>query len=531
MYSFLKNNIFSISLGTTLSKFAGFLRQIFIAALFGVGFAYDAYNYAYIIPGFLIIIIGGINGPLHNAVVAVLTPLEEKRARQVLQNISLKIILLLLIISLIIFFNSELIINLIGPSLDEETKLIATRQLKILSPCIPLSGFNGLSYGALNSKNKFFTSSISPIIVSIVSIIFISIYWFFNLKNKIFYNLFYVELLPLATLAGTFIQVIIQIYKTHEIGLIKFKLFNFRKRYSEENRIFNLIIPASFASGLGQINVFIDMFFASNFKGAASGLAYGNFLIQAPLGILSNALILPLLPKFSELINKKNNQKLNKILITSIEYCLLATFLLTGFFVCFNDLLIDLVFQRGAFNIQSAIIVKNILIAYALGLPAYLYRDLLIRIYYSMEEISLPFNLSIYGIGLNFLFDWMLIGAPIPNSGHLLPFNFGVVGLVLSSGIVNFIICIILSIRLKNFIKPLPHMDLLRKTFFIFIACIFSIIISHNIINFYDPKLYVFVKVFMLIVGSSIYFSLYFLLTKWLKVNKLEMKTLIKYFK
>ena len=80
MYSFFKNNIFSISIGTTLSKFAGFLRQIFIAALFGVGLAYDAYNYAYIIPGFLIVIIGGINGPLHNAVVAVLTPLEDNKA-------------------------------------------------------------------------------------------------------------------------------------------------------------------------------------------------------------------------------------------------------------------------------------------------------------------------------------------------------------------------------------------------------------------------------------------------------------------
>ena len=142
MFSFLKNNIFSISLGTTLSKFAGFLRQIFIAALFGVGAAYDAYNYAYIIPGFLIIIIGGINGPLHNAVVAVLTPLEENRASQVLQNISLRIILLLLVIAILIFFNTELIINIIGPNLDKETQLMAARQLKILSPCIPLSGFN-----------------------------------------------------------------------------------------------------------------------------------------------------------------------------------------------------------------------------------------------------------------------------------------------------------------------------------------------------------------------------------------------------
>ena len=218
MYSFLKNNIFSVSLGTTLSKFAGFLRQVFIAALFGVGAAYDAYNYAYIIPGFLIIIIGGINGPLHNAVVAVLTPLKGNRARQVLQNISLRIILLLLIISILIFYNAELIINILGPNLVQETKLIAARQLKILSLCIPLSGFNGLSYGALNSKNKFFTSSISPIIVSIVTIIFISIYWFLNLKNQIFNNLFYAELLSLATLAGTFIQTIIQIYETHKIG-------------------------------------------------------------------------------------------------------------------------------------------------------------------------------------------------------------------------------------------------------------------------------------------------------------------------
>jgi len=265
------------------------------------------------------------------------------------------------------------------------------------------------------------------------------------------------------------------------------------------------------------------MFFASSFKGAASGLAYGNFLIQAPLGILSNALILPLLPKFSELINKKNDQKLNKLLITSIEYCLLATFLLTGFFICFNDLLVDLVFQRGAFNIQSAIIVKNILIAYALGLPGYLLRDLLIRIYYSIEETRLPFNLSIYGIGLNFLCDWILIGAPIPNSGNILPYNFGVIGLVLSSGIVNFIICIILSIRLTNFIKPLPHMTLIRKTFLIFIACIFSIIVSHNINNFYSPSLNEFEKVWLIIFGSVIYFSLYFLLTKYLKVNKLQL--------
>ena len=81
MHSFFKKNVFSISFGTSLSKLAGCIRQIFIAAAFGVGVTYDAFNYAYIIPGFLLIIIGGINGPLHNAVVAVLTPLNKKKWR------------------------------------------------------------------------------------------------------------------------------------------------------------------------------------------------------------------------------------------------------------------------------------------------------------------------------------------------------------------------------------------------------------------------------------------------------------------
>ena len=78
MNSYFKNNVVSISFATSLSKVAGFIRQIFIAAAFGIGITYDAYNYAYIIPGFLLIIIGGINGPLHNAVVAVITPLKRR---------------------------------------------------------------------------------------------------------------------------------------------------------------------------------------------------------------------------------------------------------------------------------------------------------------------------------------------------------------------------------------------------------------------------------------------------------------------
>ena len=107
MHSFLKNNVFSISFGTILSKLAGCIRQIFIAAAFGVGITYDAFNYAYIIPGFLLIIIGGINGPLHNAVVAVLTPLNKKNGGIILTQVSIKLSILLFILAILIYSNSN----------------------------------------------------------------------------------------------------------------------------------------------------------------------------------------------------------------------------------------------------------------------------------------------------------------------------------------------------------------------------------------------------------------------------------------
>jgi len=116
------------------------------------------------------------------------------------------------------------------------------------------------------------------------------------------------------------------------------------------------------------------MFFASSFQGAASGLAYGNFLIQAPLGILSNSLILPLLPKFSKLRSDKDYIGLQKKLISGIEYCFLTTIFLTAYFITFNNQVVQLVFQRGSFDYLAALIVKNILIAYAVGIPFYLYK-------------------------------------------------------------------------------------------------------------------------------------------------------------
>ena len=519
MHSYFKNNVVSITFATSLSKVAGFLRQIFIAAAFGIGITYDAFNYAYIIPGFLLIIIGGINGPLHNAIVAVLTPLKRRDGGLVLTKVSLKLTLLFFILGVVIYYYSGFIINLIAPNLSNEAKSIASYQLRILTPCIPLSVFIGLSFGALNSRNKFFISSISPAITSLITILFISVSWTLNHQNTNSNYLFYSGLLATATLTGTCIQFAVQCWEIHKIGLLRFQLKGNSVK-DEEKRILKLIAPASISSGLGQINVFIDMFFASSFQGAASGLAYGNFLIQAPLGVLSNALILPLLPKFSKFNSNQETKNLEKSLISGIEYCFLTTLFLTGFFITFNNQIVQFVFQRGAFNYEAVFLVKNILIAYAVGIPFYLYRDLLVRTYYSIEKPRLPFQLSLAGIILNVFFDWVLLGAPINDVGNLFPYNFGVIGIILSSGIVNFIICVFLSTSFYKYKINLPKTILLKKIVLISLACFISSTFCSLLIKDIDGYNSNILNLILIAIGFLIFSIIYFLTTKLFGVNK-----------
>ena len=122
----------------------------------------------------------------------------------------------------------------------------------------------------------------------------------------------------------------------------------------------------------------------------------------------------------------------------------------------------------------------------------------------------------------NIFFDWFLIGAPIKNFGNLSPYNFGVVGIILSSVIVNYIVCILLSLNLRNENIHLPNLDLLRKISLMSLAAFIDSTLCFTILkttnnNNSNPG-----EFLLLIFGSLTFFVIYFLLTKYFKVNKFK---------
>ena len=106
-----------VAIATLVSKIFGLLRQVAIAAAFGNGTAYGAYNFAYVIPGFLLILLGGINGPFHSAIVSVLAKRDRREVAAIIDSITTIVTGVLLLVSIALVIFAEPLLHLVAPGL------------------------------------------------------------------------------------------------------------------------------------------------------------------------------------------------------------------------------------------------------------------------------------------------------------------------------------------------------------------------------------------------------------------------------
>ena len=177
--------------------------------------------------------------------------------------------------------------------------------------------------------------------------------------------------------------------------------------------------------------------------------------MQTPLGLISNALLVPLLPTFSRLTAPEDRPQLIARIRQGLMLSTASMLPLGALFLALAAPIVALVYERGAFDAQAAQLVTGLLMAYGIGMPAYLGRDVLVRVFYALGDGSTPFRLSLAGIGLNVLFDWALVGGPSP-WGPQLPFNFGAPGLVLATVLINALTCLALLLVLQQRLGGLP---------------------------------------------------------------------------
>jgi len=457
----LKRIALIVAMATALSKVAGLLRQQVIAAAFGVGAAYDAYNYAYVLPGFLLILLGGINGPFHSAMVSVLARRPRQEGAYVLAAMNTLVGAALIAITLLLVVAADPLTSLVGPGLDGPRHDIAVLQLRWMAPMALFAGLIGLGFGALNAADEFWLPAVSPLLSSLAVIVGVGLLWWhlgaaITLPSEAVLGGI---VLAATTTLGAVLQWLIQLPALARQGLNQFKLV-WDWRHPGVREVLKVMGPATLSSGMLQINVFVDLFFASGISGAAAGLGYAGLLVQTPLGLLSNALLVPLLPVYARLTAPEDRPQLIARIRQGLMLSNASMLPLGALMIGLAGPIVALVYQRGAFDQRASTLVASLLVAYGVGMPAYLARDVLVRVFYALGDANTPFRWSVGGIGLNALFDWVLVGGPTPGWGLLLPkLNFGAPGLVLATALVNIFTGLGLLVVLHRRLEGLPLGD------------------------------------------------------------------------
>ena len=442
-----------VAAATLISKVFGLVRTQAIAAVFGVGVVADAFNYAYVIPGFLLVLLGGINGPFHSAIVSVLAKRPKSEAAPLVETVTTFVGGLLLLVTIALIFFAPGIIDLVAPGLGTtpnglEVRAIAIGQMQIMAPMALLAGLIGIGFGTLNAANLYWLPSVSPLFSSVTVIIGLGVLaWQLGAKvTTPQYAMLGGAVLAWGTLAGAVLQWLIQVPAQWKSGMGTLRLrFDFNQPGVKE--VTKIMAPATFSSGMSHINLYVILILASYIPQAASALQYAGLLIQTPLGILSNVILVPMLPIFSRLADPQDWDELKGRIRQGLLLTAITMLPLGAITIALAVPIVRVVYERGAFDRNASQLVSSLLVMYGIGMFVYLGRDVLVRVFYALGDGDTPFRISMVSIFFNIIFAYVffkMLGAP---------------GLVLATVVVNIISMLLLFWMLDRKLHGLPWIE------------------------------------------------------------------------
>lgn len=437
-----------IAVVTIVSKLIGFVRDIIIANYYGAAMVSDAYYYAYQIPSLSLILLGGVGGPFHSATVAIFSKLipnlQEKPSEYVNKLYSTFMtatIIFFLALSAIMFIFPRQIMGLIISGGSPDMINLAATHLKIMTPLLVIGGIVGIYYGMLIIYRQFMLPNLSPIIMSL-AIIGVVIAAPSDQKGYA---------LAWATTIGAILQLIIQYPNIRKLGYKLKPNFAFTNN-PEFKEICELLFPAVLSSTVGQIHIYVDMFFTSSIsEGAWTAIGYANRVFQFPVGILVTAFLVPLFPIFAKLVADKDYNGIKNYFNKGVGVLFFGAIpIIIGILVVGMDA-VRLVFERGLFDEKATFMVTEALWFLSVSIIPYVFRDSITRVYYSFNDSKTPFVVAFSSIVLKLVLNYVLISK----------MHFGIGGITLSTSLVTLFNACVLGMFITK------KMDMDYKSLFI----------------------------------------------------------------
>ena len=439
MSSKLLKSTFTVGGMTTISRIFGLIRDVVIARLFGAGAGVDVFIVAFRIPNFLRRLFA--EGGFSQAFIPVLAEYKEQRdeasVKALVDQTSATLGLVLFLVTVIGVFTAPLLIMIFAPGFEDAKHVIATDMLRVTFPYILFISLTAFAASILNTYKQFAIPAFTPVLLNL-SLISCAIW----LAPKMD--------VPITALAwGVLIAGIAQLLFQFPF-LMRLKLFprpGLNRDKEGVKRILKLMLPTLFAVSIVQINLLVDTIFASNLAdGSISWLYFSDRMVEFPLGVFGIALATVLLPNLSSEHAKKETGKFSSMMDWALRWVfLIAVPAAIGLAVLAVPVLATL-FQYGEFTSYATIMSGKSLLAYSLGLPAFILIKVFATGFFSRQDTKTPVKIGAFAMFANIGLNFLLVG------------QFAHVGLALATSLSAILQAFLLFwlLRKEGFYRPEP---------------------------------------------------------------------------
>jgi len=407
---------------TGLSRILGFVRDILTAAVLGAGPIADAFFVALKLPNLFRRITA--EGAFSVAFVPLYSKTLEEEGQErasIFASNAFSIMLMILVpFTIIAVIAMPYIIYAIAPGfVDDPLRYeMAVNLSRITFPYMVMISLTALLGGVLNAHNKFAPFAAAPILFNVSLII--ALLYFTGFTENAGYAMAYGILLAGLT------QLLLLFYFIFRNNIhVRFKKPDFTPKVK---KTFRLMGPGVLGAGVMHLNLFADLVIASMLSaGSISYLYYADRLNQLPLGMIGVAVGTALLPMLSRVVAAKDVVGANNLFNRSLEISMILALPAAIALFTIPETLIGTLFERGKFTAQDTVIASNVLMGYAIGLPAYVAAKVFSTAYWSRQDTMSPVKISIFITAVNIALSLILI------------FPFGVAGIAVSTGLVGWL--------------------------------------------------------------------------------------------
>ncbi len=399
---------------TFLSRLTGLARDMLMASILGTGMVADAFFVAFKLPSLFRRLFA--EGAFSSAFVPIFSSLLRRDGRDAARHAegvlaarrfaeeALAALALVLLALLAIFeiFMPWLMLGLAPGFVSDPPKFdLAVELTRITFPYLVFVSLVSLMGGVLNSLGRFAAQAAAPILLNVALVGVLLIF-----RDHIAAN---GHALAWGVFAAGVLQLGGMLFACWRAGFV------LRPRWPRLTQpvreLGRLLVPGVIGSSAAQVNIAVDIIIASLLPtGSVSYLFYADRLVQLPLGAVGVAVGTALLPLLARQLSAGDQSGAMHSLNRAIELVLLLCVPATVALMIAGQPIVEVLFERDQFTAASTSATAAAVVAFAVGLPAYVLIKALSPAFFARKDTRTPVQVAVFALALNVVLNLALMG-------------------------------------------------------------------------------------------------------------------------